>query len=156
MKIRFYTCIYIYSNSHVKCLRQYSLTEPIGEFTNGQKTAVCALSYLLNKAKLPNGCTCAHITRVVRRASQCNMTNTYHIMLIASCPLLTRDIGDGWVVRWYWVSFHCRGVLLIWIIVGQGSTAPAIGAGRGCLDIFLSSIISHFFLPFSGKRPDID
>ena len=28
--------------------------------------------------------------------------------------------------------------------------------GRGCLDIFLSSIISLFFLPLSGRRPDID
>ena len=26
----------------------------------------------------------------------------------------------------------------------------------GCLDIFLSSIISFFFLPLSGRRPDID
>ena len=28
--------------------------------------------------------------------------------------------------------------------------------GGGCLDIFLSSIISPFFLPLSGRRPDID
>ena len=28
--------------------------------------------------------------------------------------------------------------------------------GWGCLDIFLSSIISFFFLPLSGRRPDID
>ena len=48
------------------------------------------------------------------------------------------------------------GVLLIWIIVGQGFTAPAAGAGDGGLDIFPSSIISHFFLLPSGIRPDID
>ena len=30
------------------------------------------------------------------------------------------------------------------------------GAGGGCLDIFLSSITSLFFLPLSGRRPDID
>ena len=29
-----------------------------------------------------------------------------------------------------------RGVLLIWIMVGQGPTALAVGAGGGCLDIF--------------------
>ena len=29
-------------------------------------------------------------------------------------------------------------------------------AGGGCLDIFLSSITSLFFLPLSGRRPDID
>ena len=44
----------------------------------------------------------------------------------------------------------------IWIIVGHRPTALAVGAGWGCLDIFLSSIISLFFLPHSGRRPDID
>ena len=34
-------------------------------------------------------------------------------------------------------------VLLIWIIVGQGPTALAVGGGAGCLDIFFS-IIYHF------------
>ena len=29
-------------------------------------------------------------------------------------------------------------------------------SGWGCLDIFLSSIFSLFFLPLSGRRPDID
>ena len=47
--------------------------------------------------------------------------------------------------RWCWVNFQCRGVLLhvIRIIVGQGHTALAVGAGGGCLDIF--SLIYHFF-----------
>ena len=60
------------------------------------------------------------------------------------------------MVRRCWVYFQCRGVLLIWIIVGQGSIALAVGAGGGCSDIFLSSIISHLFLPLSGRRPGID
>ena len=59
--------------------------------------------------------------------------------------------GQGWllqarggrVVRRCWVNFQCRGVLLIWIIVGQGPIALAVGAGGGCLDIF--SLIYHFF-----------
>ena len=34
------------------------------------------------------------------------------------------------------------GVLLIWIIVGQGPTALAVGAGGGCLDIF--TLVYHF------------
>ena len=34
--------------------------------------------------------------------------------------------------------------------VGQGPTALVVGAGGGCLDIFLSSIISLF-----GRRPVI-
>ena len=60
------------------------------------------------------------------------------------------------MVQWCWVNFQCRGVLLIWIKVGQGPTALAVGAGGGGLDILPSSIISHFFLPLSGRRPDID
>ena len=53
----------------------------------------------------------------------------------------------GWVVRWCWVNFQCRGVLLIWLIVGQGPTALAVGADGGCLDIFtLISLLSSFSL----------
>ena len=53
------------------------------------------------------------------------------------------------MVRWCWVNFQFQGVLLIWIIVGQGPTALAEDAGGGCLDIILSSIIclSSFSLP---------
>ena len=35
------------------------------------------------------------------------------------------------MVRRCWVNFQW-GVLLIWIIVGQGPTALAVGAGGGC------------------------
>ena len=46
------------------------------------------------------------------------------------------------MVQWCWVNFQCRGVLLIWIRVGQGPTALAVGAGGGCLDIF--SLVYRF------------
>ena len=46
--------------------------------------------------------------------------------------------------------------LLIWIIVGQGLTALAVGAVGCCVDIFFSQPSFHFFLPLSGRRPDID
>ena len=63
--------------------------------------------------------------------------------------------GGGRVVRRCWVNFPCRGVLLIWITVGQGPIVLAVGAGGGCLDIF--SLIYHLsFLSLSGRRPDID
>ena len=54
--------------------------------------------------------------------------------------------GGGQVVRWCWVNFQCRGVLLIWIRVEQGPTA--VGACGGCLDIFFSrlSLLFSFFL----------
>ena len=55
------------------------------------------------------------------------------------------------------VNFQCRGVLLTWIRVGQGPFALFVGGGGGGLDIFsLSFIIAVFFLPLSGRRPDID
>ena len=45
----------------------------------------------------------------------------------------------------------------IWMIVGQGSFALAVGAGGVVFWIFLlSSILSLPFLPLSGRRPDID
>ena len=46
------------------------------------------------------------------------------------------------MVRWCWVNFQCRGVLLIWVRVGKGATALVVGAGGGCLDIF--SLVYHF------------
>ena len=66
------------------------------------------------------------------------------------------NAGGGRVVRRCWVNFQCRGVLLIWIIVGQGTIALEIGVGGGVSTFFLSSITSLFFLPLSGRRPDID
>ena len=52
-------------------------------------------------------------------------------------------IRGGRVVRWCWVNFQCRGVLVIWNEVGQGPTALAVGAGGGCLDIF--TFVYHLF-----------
>ena len=53
------------------------------------------------------------------------------------------------MVRWCWVNFQCRGVLLIWIIVGQGPIALAVGAGGG--------LFGHFFslYPFSSLSPSL-
>ena len=61
----------------------------------------------------------------------------------------------GRVVRMCLVNFEHRGLLLLWITVGQGPTALTVDAGGG-FDIFLSSIISLFFLPLSGRRPVIE
>ena len=59
---------------------------------------------------------------------------------VGPCPTLIQR--GGRVVRWCWVNFRCWGDLLIWIIVGQGPTALVVGAGGGCLQIFLSSVTS--------------
>ena len=49
---------------------------------------------------------------------------TYHISF--DSPSLC---GGGRVVRWCWVNFQCRGVLLIWIRGEQGPATLAVGAG---------------------------
>ena len=61
----------------------------------------------------------------------------------------------GGVVRWCWVKHPVsgRGVQLIWIIVGLGPTALAVGAGRGCLDI--SSLVQHSTIPDDPILTDI-
>ena len=60
------------------------------------------------------------------------------------------------MVRWCWVNFRFRGVLLIWVIVGQGPFAVAVGADEACLDTF--SLVYHLssLSPPLGRRPDID
>ena len=44
----------------------------------------------------------------------------------------------------------------VWIIVGQGPTALAVGAGVVVWTFLLSSILSFLVLPVCGRRPDID
>ena len=46
-----------------------------------------------------------------------------------------------------WVNFQCWGVLLVWMIVGQGPIALAVGAGGGCLDIFSLIYLFSFLSP---------
>ena len=60
--------------------------------------------------------------------------------------------ADGRVVRRCWVNFQCRGVLLIWIIIGQGPVALATGAGGVGLDIF--SLVCFFFCFLSPSLGD--
>ena len=66
-----------------------------------------------------------------------------------SDPLSTNR-GVGRVVRRCCVNFQCRGVLLIWIMVGQGPIALAVGAGGGCFDIFSLVYLFSFLSPALG------
>ena len=55
-----------------------------------------------------------------------------------------------------WLNFQCRGVLLVWMIVGQGPIALAVGAGGGCLDIFSLIYLFSFLSPsLLGDDPDL-
>ena len=69
--------------------------------------------------------------------------------LITTSVFLRQRVGGGGVRR-CWVNFQCLGVLLIWIIVGQGPIVLAVGAGGGLSGHFFSAISSLFFLPHSG------
>ena len=42
----------------------------------------------------------------------------------------------------------------IWMIVGKGHIALAVGACGDCLDILISSGFSLLFFPLYGRRPD--
>ena len=58
------------------------------------------------------------------------------------------------MVRRRWVNFQCRGVLLIWIIVGQGPITLAVDAGGGCcLGIFSLVYLFSFLSPSLGNGP---
>ena len=69
-----------------------------------------------------------------------NLVLTYFLFTFQL--LLSQTAGAGRVVRWCWVNFQCRGVLLIWVRVRQGPTALTVGADGGCLDIF--TLVYHF------------
>ena len=79
--------------------------------------------------------------------SKCTMQQT---LSFKSSPLFslfrqkktTNFHVGGRVVQTCWVNIQCRSVLLIWITVGQGPIALAVGAGGGCLDIF--SLVYYF------------
>ena len=44
----------------------------------------------------------------------------------------------------------------IWLTVGQGPTALAVGTGGVVWTFLLSSILSLLFLPLFGRQSDID
>ena len=57
------------------------------------------------------------------------------------------SFGGGRVEQRCWVNSQCRGVLLVWMIVGQGPIALAVGADGGCLDIFSLIYLFSFLSP---------
>ena len=60
------------------------------------------------------------------------------------------------MVGWCGVNLKCQGVLLIWLIAGQGPTALESVRVGVVWTFLLSSIFSLLFLPLFGRRPDID
>ena len=80
-------------------------------------------------------------------------------MVLGKLPVPGRPacLGGGRVERRCWVNFQCRGVLLVWMMVGQGPIALAVGAGGGLFGHFFSHLSCPLlFLPLFGRRLDID
>ena len=78
------------------------------------------------------------------------------LVTVGNSDLLHGPRGGGKGDAMVLYKLPVSGRPTIWIIVGQGPIALAVGAGGGCLDILLSSVLSLLFLPLSGRRPDID
>ena len=70
--------------------------------------------------------------------------------LVRICCIKWGWSGDAMVLG----KLPVPGRPTIWIIVGKGPTALAIGAGGGCLDIF--SLVYHFSFLSPSLWPDID
>ena len=68
--------------------------------------------------------------------SVCPIRSSIRLIVSDQIDEHTNNPRGGRVVRRCWENFQCRGVLLIWITVGQGPIMLAVGAGGGCLDIF--------------------
>ena len=96
-----------------------------------------AKSHLGNIVETTTTC-CEAFQGLQHKSGQCRT-----FVLNYSLPL-SQNKGGGRMVQWCWVISQCRGILLIWSIVGQGPTALTVGAGGGCLDIF--SLVYHFSL----------
>ena len=58
-----------------------------------------------------------------------------------------------WIIAWLGGvmmlgKLPVPGILLLWVMVGQGPTALAVGVGRGCLDFFFFIYHFHLLSPF--------
>ena len=63
-----------------------------------------------------------------------------------SVPLDILETRGGRVVRWSWV-ISSADFPTIWMIVGQGPAALAVGAGKDCLDVFILIYLFSFLFP---------
>ena len=75
----------------------------------------------------------------------------------SSCILVLLHVSSGcWGGRVVLGKLPGLGRPTIWMTVGPGPTALAVGAGWTVWTFLLSSIFSLLFLPLSGRRRDID
>ena len=72
-------------------------------------------------------------------------------------PVSQFILPPGQVAPWGasqpWTGCPPPGRFTIWMIVGQGPIALAVGAGGGCLDIFSLVYLFSFLSPSLGDGP---
>ena len=82
--------------------------------------------------------------------ARCGMENFRSFILQSSFLPVCSEGRGGWVMRWCWLNFQCRGVLLIWIVVGQGPAALAVGTHLvGVVRTFFSCLLFLFSFSLS-------
>ena len=99
---------------------------------------------------------CGHRAKSLRIDSYVDVNVRILIIYTPKCLSYLSLIGGGGRVRAMVLGKLPVAGRPTSIIVGQGPTAVAVGAGGVVWTFFLSSFISLFFLPLSGRRPDID
>ena len=130
------------SSSHNAALTEASastqkdMSEPLSQKKQKQDKADKKLKQLIRETlPKPKRNTPARTPDRKQRGKEKSVPNTNRQSKGSDDPIRqhnrfsTLDMGSGRVVRWCWVNLQCRGVPLIWIEVGQGPTALAVGGG---------------------------
>ena len=136
---------------HWKFTQHHRTTRPPLEMRNGY-CSQHVLDYLFPDI-------CGQRTMTSKGAKR----NAPHLLQAQQAPVCLWSISETLQCRMGWSGgamvlgkLPVPGRPTIWMIVGQGPIALAVGAGGGGLDILLSSFLSLLFLPLSRRRPDIN
>ena len=101
---------------------------------------------------------CLHCFRMFHSFRNIKIYGVWYTSIVSTFYIIKRnnfcDIleGGGQVVRRCWLNFQCRGFLLIWMIVGQGPIALAVGACGVAWTFFLVYLV-FFLLPSLEDSP---
>ena len=80
------------------------------------------------------------------------MSSTFAVFMCLPLSYIVTPTTSG-VVRWYCVTLQCRGVLLIWIIVGQRPPAHEVGAKYTYQKVFQLTTYDEFDLMLMFSHP---
>ena len=93
----------------------------------------------------------------MEKSRELSLIYPYYPSLSGALSTVLSKAQMGWLgVAMVLGKLPVPGRPTIWMIVGQGPTVLAVGAGGGCSDIFILLYLFSLFLPLSGRWPDID